>query len=158
MWWVYKNYHDERNGTSLTFSYLWFYTMVLHNDSTLYPGPGKGRAVAESGAVSSEFSEAELRGKWAFGLPIASIPLSQNSISTQTNRCPREEPEHPGHREHDTTEPYPGAAQDDEGANGKKYGRCSLMCQNLACAILRLKTRWHTVTRCTTLSFCVKVD
>ena len=39
----------------------------------LIPGPGEGWAVAESAAVSSEFSEAELRGKWAFGLPIASI-------------------------------------------------------------------------------------
>ena len=71
MWWVYKNYHDERNGTSLTFSYLWFYTMVLHNDSTLYPGPGKEMPVGESGAVSP-WNEVERR-KWAFGLPIASI-------------------------------------------------------------------------------------
>ena len=37
----------------------------------LFPGPGKGRAVAESGAVSP-WNEVERR-KWAFGLPIASI-------------------------------------------------------------------------------------
>ena len=28
------------------------------------------------------------------------------------------------------------------------------MCQNLICSFLRYKKRWHTVTRCTNLSFC----
>ena len=31
------------------------------------------------------------------------------------------------------------------------------MCQNLVCAILRLKTRWHTIAECATLSFCDKL-
>ena len=32
------------------------------------------------------------------------------------------------------------------------------MCQNLICSILRYKKKWHTATRCTTLSFCIKVS
>ena len=41
----------------------------------LLPGPGKEMPVGESAAVSSEFSEAELRGN-GLRVPIASIPFS----------------------------------------------------------------------------------
>lgn len=49
--------------------------------------PGIGWAVAESAAVS--LASAHSKGKWAFGLPIASIPLSQNSISTPNQPMPQ---------------------------------------------------------------------
>ncbi len=52
--------------------------------------PGIGWAVANGAAVS--LASAHSKGKWAFGLPIASIPLSPKTLLSlpQTNRCPKD--------------------------------------------------------------------